>query len=108
MVKHQRAKHDVVGLARIPLQNVCLNIGNFRISAAQLSRDLKRGSLPIQRVDLDLRADRPRMIDNQSRDITRTGGKIDNPEAITRFDPAPDEFRNEAITPEISIESTDV
>ena len=47
MMKRKRAKHRVVGLGRIPRQNIGLTKGNFRIAGAQLRGDFQSCRLSI-------------------------------------------------------------
>jgi hypothetical protein len=59
--------------------------------------------LPIDCVDFDLRAHRSRVIYEQSRNITRTRGKIDNAHSRAGRYPPPYESRNETVAAEPAI-----
>ena len=107
-MKRERAKHDVVSFARVPFENVRLEVRNLRIMSAQLSRDLDRGPLLVQRIDLRARADPARVIGNQARDIARAGRKIDNRDMRARFDPAADETQHEPVAAKIFVQLLEV
>jgi hypothetical protein len=47
------------------------------------------------------------MVDNESRNVAGPGSKIDDPNAVARLDPAPNELQNEAITAEVTIDLPD-
>src|SRR5206468_3938239 len=100
MMKRERAKDDIVAIRRSPFENVCLDEGNFRMITTQLSRDFECGWLAIQCIDLDRRADFSRNIDNQSRNVARAGGKIDNAHVTARFNPAMQKMQKKAMAAE--------
>jgi hypothetical protein len=82
-------------------------VGNLRVAGAQSPGDVQRCGLPIDRVDFDLRADPSGVIHQQSRNIARTGGKIDDAHLRAGHYPAPRERRNEAVAAEPAIELPD-
>ena len=104
MMERERIENDVVALSWIPFENVRFDKRNFRVINAEFSRDFERGCLLIQRVKLNFRANLARVIDNQSRDVARAGGKIDNAQLIARFNPTANEAQNNRVTAEIAIE----
>jgi hypothetical protein len=63
--------------------------------------------LSIDRIDLDLRANPPRVIYEQPRNVARTRGKIDNAYLRAGRYPAPHENRNEAVTAKPAIQLPD-
>ena len=91
MMKNQRTKGDVVIVRGLPFQNVCCMIGNFRIIGAQAPGDFQCGRLLIDCIDRDLRANPSSEIDEQPRNIARTGGEIDNSHLRAGHYPAPHE-----------------
>ena len=78
-------------------------VGNFRVLGAQSPGDIKRRSLPIDCINLDLRANPSRVIHEQPRNIARTRGKIDNALLRAGHYPAPHESRNEMVAAEPAI-----
>jgi len=59
--------------------------------------------LPIDCINLDLRANPSRVIHEQPRDIARTRGKIDNAHSRAGHYPTPHESRNEMVAAEPAI-----
>jgi len=64
--------------------------------------------LSIKRIDLNFCADLSRKIDNQSRNVARAGGKIDNPQVVARSDPATNEPENNRVTPKVMVQLSEI
>src|SRR5438105_9083449 len=108
MMKRQSAKNEIVRLGCVPFQKVSFHKGDFRITGTEFLCDLKRGRLSIQRIDAQLSANLAPVLRDQSRNIARAGGKIDNAQARAGFDPTAEKKRDQCVTSEPAIELPDV
>src|SRR5206468_10352585 len=95
MMQRERAQRDVVDFGRAPFENVGFVVGNFRVTGAQSSGDFERRGLSIYGIDLERRANFASVINDESRNIARFRGKIDNTDASSRLDPAAHETQNQ-------------
>ena len=107
-MERERTKRDLVRLRRPPLEDVCFDTRNFRVIDAQFYCYFQRGGLSIKRIDLNFCADLSRKIDNQSRNVARARGKIDNAQAVARSNPATDEPENNRMTPKVMVQLSEI
>ena len=108
MMKRQGAENDVIWLRWSPFQDVSFDETDFRIRNAQFLRDLESRGLSIQRIDSQFRPNLAPALCDQTRNIARAGGKIDNSQARVWLDPAAEKHRNQRVTPKPAIELPDI
>src|SRR5207247_4391763 len=108
MMEYEIAENDVITVIWLKFQDVRFEIGNFLVTSTQCPRNLQCSRLSVQGPDLNFRTNFSCIIDNQSRNIARSGSKIDNAHTSIRGDPAAHKVKNKAITAEPAIELPNV
>ena len=85
-----------------------MSVANFGIAGAQAAGDFQCRRLLIHSIDLQICADFPGEIDDQPRNVTRTGSEVDQPGASPRLEPAPHEMQNKPMTAEPAVEAPEM
>ncbi len=104
VVQGERANHDVERLRGGERQHVVAKAGDLRVVRAQAAGSLDRGRLKIDRHNLHLCSDSARVVRDQTRNIRRAGGQIENAHAVAVLDPAAHEPRHDAMAAEVAIQ----